>query len=150
MKNYAIISIDPKYCLKTTQVTLFDIQKCHNCQFIPLPCYKSFEEPEKILCKLCYFSVNKNLTNVVIPSNADIELLEKLVFICFHFEKGCQEVFSISNLEDLIFHNQVCLQREEKGDFTKNKRVRQSNNLHENENEKYNKAAINQGLSLQA
>ena len=59
-------------------------------------------------------------------------------------------MFSISNLEDLIFHYQVCLQREEKDDFTKNKRVGQSNNLHENENEKYNKAAINQGLSLEA
>ena len=35
-------------------------------------------------------------------------------------------------------------------DFTNNKSVRQSKNLHKNENEEYNKALINQGLSLEA
>ena len=35
-------------------------------------------------------------------------------------------------------------------DFTNNKSVRQSKNLHKNENEENNKALINQGLSLEA
>ena len=59
-------------------------------------------------------------------------------------------MFSISNLEYKIFHNQECFESEEMADFTNNKSVRQSKNLHKNENEENNKALINQGLSLEA
>ena len=108
MINNALDSIQSKYCAKTNQSYLDKIQTCKNCSLIPLPSYRSYIYPDKIFCKKCYHSLNKNPKHLIIPSETELQLLEKLIISCINYEQGCMEEFSMTTLEELLFHQQNC------------------------------------------
>ena len=108
MKNYSLDSIDSKFCSKTKKDTLDCVELCKICNLIPLPCYRSNKNPENIFCKTCYFSSNKKIEDLVVPSNGDLKLVGKLVFSCSNFNEGCLEEFTLNSSEELLIHQQIC------------------------------------------
>ena len=78
MMNYSINSIESKYCLKTMSDILNSLEFCKNCSRIPLPPYRSYKQPEIILCKTCYFSHNKTYDHTSLPSESQIKLISQI------------------------------------------------------------------------
>ena len=127
MMNYSINSIETKYCFKTMLNILNSIELCKNCSRIPLPPYRSYKQPEIILCKACYFSDNKTYDHTILPSENQIKLISQIVFSCIFSDRGCDEEFTIDTLQNLLFHEQKCKKNHIRTNFTRIKRLRHAN-----------------------
>ena len=103
-----INSIPKKYCLQTKEKTLKKFKFCLKCACIPLPRCKSISDQSSILCMKCYLDQGFCLNNLINTEPEELELLNKLIFSCKNFEKGCQKQFSISSLKEMSFHESKC------------------------------------------
>ena len=133
MMNYSINSIESKYCLKTMSNILNSIELCKNCSRIPLPPYRSYKQPEIILCKTCYFSHNKTYDHTILPSESQIKLISQIVFSCMFHDRGCEEEYTLDNIPNLLFHEQKCKKNQTKSNFTSIKRLRHVNKIFKSE-----------------
>ena len=107
-KKYPIDSIDKKLC-KYTDLSLLELlDTCSQCNKIPLPSYKSKQNPKYIYCRNCYNQKNYDPKNLKEPSKKVEFLLEKLVISCKYEEIGCKEKYQIDSLQNLLDHELLC------------------------------------------
>ena len=109
MKKYAINSIEFNYCSKSKKEDLKSLENCQNCRKLPLPSYRSKTDPEKCLCNECYGSL-KMKTDDLITYHVKTEsiILERLIFSCQNHGEGCEEVFKLGELDQLLLHQEKC------------------------------------------
>ena len=107
--SFPISSVEIKCCKLTKIDVLNEIEICLNCLQIPLPPFRTTIQQDNIYCKKCFDLQNFDNKTHVKPLKNDIKLLEKLIISCRFLEKGCQDKFQISTLENLILHEKKCL-----------------------------------------
>ena len=146
--NYSINSIESRFCSKTMSNILNSIQLCENCNRIPLPSYRSYKQPEIILCKDCYFLHYKTFDYTILPSETEIKLIGQIVFSCMFSDRGCNEKFTLDSLQNLLFHEQKCNRNPNKTNFTRIKRQRYVNKIFKTEIEIIHDQIIKQELSF--
>ena len=129
MKNYSLNSIESKYCFKTMSNILNSIQLCENCTRIPLPTFRSYKQPEIILCKDCYFSHYNTFDDIIPPSETETKLMSQIVFSCMFYDRQCNEKYSLDTLQKLLFHQKKCNKNPRKSNFTNTKRLRNENKI---------------------
>ena len=129
MMNYSINSIETKYCFKTMSNILNSIKLCQNCSQIPIPPYRSYKQPEIILCKACYFSHNKTYDHTILPSETEIKLMSQIVFSYMLSELRCDDEFTIDTILNLLFDQQKSKRNPNKTNLTIIKRLRHVNKI---------------------
>ena len=109
MKKYAINFIEFDYCSKSKKEDLKSLENCQNCGKLPLPSYRSKTDPEKCLCNECYRSSNMKTDDLMTYHfKTESIILERLIFSCKNHENGCEEVFKLGELDQLLLHQEKC------------------------------------------
>ena len=120
MKSFLIDSIDKKFCCKTDPETLNHISRylCNICSNIPLPFYTSIHNQVKYYCKSCIDSkINEPSLKLIHPSFAEMQMYESLIISCKYFESNCDKVFTLDQIEEMIFHEERCDLNPDKLDY---------------------------------
>ena len=101
-------SIELKFCLNTNKEILKELIMCNLCNKVPLPSFRIHNDIGKVYCESCYFSLNLDPNSIIYPSNHELSLLKMLLINCKNFEIGCNEIFKLSSLNEMVTHLEFC------------------------------------------
>ena len=107
MKDYSNDS-EQKNRLKKSIDSLENIDLCKKCSHLSLPLTKSTKDEKISFCKSCYYFLENEKEDNNISTNDHFKLLERLIYSCENFDKGCPEEFTVNTLENLFLHQKNC------------------------------------------
>ena len=131
MKKYVINSINFDNCLKSNNDDLQLLECCKKFGKLPLHSIRPKTDSEKCLCNECYKSLSMKTDDLMIYHlKKESIILERLIFSFKNHAQGCEKVFKLTELVQLMQHYDNFYIKLPSNDYKKCKRCKNYSSKH--------------------